>query len=67
MFIKLEWIPPIVRRRYAEAWDGCDRQRIGEHQERAAKAALKPHTGAVSPSVRRLFMGGSSYFRGGEK
>jgi hypothetical protein len=64
--IHVELIPLWFRRRYEEAWDGCERDRLGEHDERAAQSALKPRTGAVSPSVRNLLGGAMGGYRRGQ-
>lgn len=46
----IEWVPRILRRRYAE----LDRPRLGELDERRVRAELHPKTGAIHPSVRRF-------------
>jgi hypothetical protein len=67
MNFRIEFVPDSVRRRYREQPrfdNGLDRPRLGESaDERRARAELRPHTGAVSPSVRDWMLGvcGASY------
>ena len=63
MFIKIDWVSPLTRRRYREAEGDLQRPRLGETDERrVADDLYGKRTGAVAPSVRHWLAGG--YKRG---